>query len=63
MKNMNTISMIKVCRIAEEEIGKRVGKDLVDFNNEECEFLAGYTAGMLKGLKMAGIEIKERNEL
>jgi hypothetical protein len=60
---MNTITTKEVLRIAEDQTEKIFGKDFVDFNLEEYKFLAGYTAGILKGLRMAGIEIQERNKL
>lgn len=54
---LEKIAKEEVFRITKEHIEKKFGKDSVDFTDAEEEFYNGYTAGMLKGLRMAGVEV------
>lgn len=56
---MESIAKKEVFRIAKEYAEKRFEKDSLEFTDEEEEHFNGYTAGLLKGLRMAGITIEE----
>lgn len=56
---MQSIAKEEVFRIAKEYAEKRFQKDSLEFTDEEEEHFNGYTAGLLKGLRMAGVIIED----
>ena len=56
---MQTIAKEEVFRITKEYAEKKFGKNSLDFTDEEEEFFNGYTAGMLTGLRMAGVKVED----
>jgi hypothetical protein len=56
---MQTINKHQVFQIAKEYAEKKFNKDSVYFTDEEEEYYNGYTAGLLEGLRMAGVSIEE----
>jgi len=56
---MQSIGKHDVFKLSEEYAEKKFGKKSVDFTDEEEEHYYGYIAGLLKGLRMAGVEVKD----
>ncbi len=54
---MEQIEKEKVFRIAKEYAENKYEKDSLDFTDEEEAHYLGYIAGLLKGLRMGGVEI------
>jgi len=56
---MQSIGKHDVFKLAEEYAEKKFGKKSVDFSDEEEEHYLGYIAGVLKGLRIAGVGIED----
>ena len=56
---MQSIGKHDVFKLAEEYAEKKFGKKSVDFSDEEEEHCLGYIAGVLKGLRIAGVGIED----
>lgn len=54
---MQSITKEEVFRITKDYCEKKFSKDSLDFTDYEEEFFNGYTAGMLTGLRMAGVKV------
>lgn len=54
---MQSIEKREVFQIAREYSENKFGKNSADFTDEEEAHFLGYIAGLIKGLRMAGVEV------
>lgn len=56
---MQSINKREIFKIAREYAENKYGKNSADFTDEEEAHFLGYIAGLIKGMRMAGVEVND----